>query len=107
LAPRAAALVAAQRSCDETPVAVAGYGEPSLIFALGKDTRIGDAASAARVLATEPRCALALIADASAGEFGAALAAAGQAPRPLGSVRGFNYTKGQWIELTLYAAGGP
>jgi len=107
LGPRAAALVTAQRSCDDTPVAVAGYGEPSLIFALGKDIRIGDAASAARVLAAEPRCALALIAAASAGEFGAALAAAGHAPKPLGSVRGFNYTKGQWIELTLYAAGGP
>jgi len=104
LAPRVADLVATQRRCSRTTLTVAGYAEPSLVFALGKDVYLGDAARAARALAADPGCALALVADGDEGDLVAELSAAHVAPRKLGRVSGFNYSKGKWLELTLYAA---
>lgn len=100
LSRSAAALVATERLPGEAVVAT-GYSEPSLVFMLG--TRTGlvapDVAAADLI---DGKAKLALVADRQDPDFAAALKAAGQAARPFGAVRGFDYSNGRWITLRLY-----
>jgi len=81
------------------PVEVAGYAEPSLVFALGTDTGLGGGADAARAIA-EGRPAVVEAHERPA--FLAALRAAGLTPRPAGTVAGLDYSNGDEMRLTLY-----
>lgn len=99
----AAALVAHLRSRDESPVAVVGYDEPSLIFLLGTATKPLDAAAAARYVAATPH-GLALVEARDDDAFRRALAGLGRAPHALGHVDGIDYSNGKRMTLTLYAA---
>lgn len=99
----AAALVAHVRSRDESPVAVVGYDEPSLIFLLGTATKPLDAAAAARYVAATPH-GLALVEARDDDAFRRALAGLGRAPHALGHVDGIDYSNGKRMTLTLYAA---
>jgi 4-amino-4-deoxy-L-arabinose transferase-like glycosyltransferase len=82
------------------PVAVAGYAEPSLVFALGTTTDLGGAEEAARAL-SENRPAIVEAREARA--FDAAMAARGLIPRQVGEVRGLNYSNGDDMTLRIYA----
>jgi 4-amino-4-deoxy-L-arabinose transferase-like glycosyltransferase len=87
------------------PVAVTGFHEPSLVFLTGRDTELTDAAGAARALA-EGRPVIVEGRDADA--FRAAAAELGVTGRVVGEVNGHNYSKGDDVSLTVYAApGGP
>jgi hypothetical protein len=103
LARQAAQLVAARSPCAHPIVSAVGYQEPSLVFLLGTDTRLVDAAGAARdlVAARGKACRLALIPSEADPAFQAALA--GAAPTPLGQAAGINYSNGHRQRLTLYA----
>jgi 4-amino-4-deoxy-L-arabinose transferase-like glycosyltransferase len=81
------------------PVTVAGYAEPSLVFLLGADTQLGDAADAAAAIA-QGRPAVVEGRDQRA--FAAALAADGVAARLIGQVAGLDYSKGRHDILRLY-----
>jgi 4-amino-4-deoxy-L-arabinose transferase-like glycosyltransferase len=82
------------------PVAVAGYAEPSLVFALGTRTGLDDAHEAAVAIA-EGRPA---IVDASMDTaFHDALAEQGADARTIGVVRGINYSNGDATTLLVYA----
>ncbi len=81
------------------PVEVAGYAEPSLVFALGTDTGLGGPAEAAKAIA-EGRPAVVEKKEQAA--FFAALKAAGLSPRPSGTISGINYSNGDDMSLTLY-----
>ncbi|MDX1483634.1 MAG: glycosyltransferase family 39 protein [Alphaproteobacteria bacterium] len=96
-------LVARHRPAGGGAVAVAGFVEPSLVFALGTETRLTGAADAARHVARGAG-ALALIERRREARFRAALAALDHVPVPLGTVRGFNTAKGRGVVLTLYRA---
>lgn len=81
------------------PVEVAGYAEPSLVFALGTDTGLGGPEEAAEAIA-EGRTAVVEKKEQPA--FLAALKAAGLSPRPAGTISGVDYSNGDDMTLTLY-----
>lgn len=81
------------------PVEVAGYAEPSLVFALGTDTGLGGPAEAARAIAAGRS---AVVEKREQGAFLAALKAAGLSPRPAGTISGVDYSNGDDMTLTLY-----
>lgn len=81
------------------PVAVAGYAEPSLVFALGTPTDLGDAPEAAQAIATFRPA----VVDASQeAEFRRLLHARGLTVRQVREVRGLNYSNGDRALLRIY-----
>jgi hypothetical protein len=76
------------------PIAVAGYGEPSLVFLLGTPIQLTDAAGAARALASGRPALI------EAGQEAAVHALYPAARPPVANVRGLNYSNGR--QLTLY-----
>ncbi len=81
------------------PVTVAGYAEPSLLFALGAGGEAGTASSAAEGLA-EGRPALV---EARAGpDLARALRAGHTAAHPAGEVSGYDYAAGREVRLVLW-----
>ncbi|MHA1536672.1 MAG: ArnT family glycosyltransferase [Alphaproteobacteria bacterium] len=84
-------------------VAASGYHEPSLVFMLGRATKLTMAADVALQMRKDPSI-LGLIAASDEAPFRRALA--GLAVRAIGTARGFNYSKGHWAALTLYRVAG-
>jgi hypothetical protein len=102
LSPRIAALVPA--GVAPRDVGVAGYHEPSLLFALGGEIALlRGGAEAAAFLAAAPGRVVA-VGDRDLAAFQAALPAHGLVARELGAVDGFNYSRGRRITLTLFAS---
>jgi hypothetical protein len=81
-------------------VAITGFHEPSFVFLTGRDTELTDAQGAADALA-EGRPAIVEGRDADA--FRAAAGRLGVAGRAVGVVRGYNYSAGDEVSLTVYA----
>jgi 4-amino-4-deoxy-L-arabinose transferase-like glycosyltransferase len=81
------------------PVEVVGYAEPSLVFALGTPTGLGDGADAALAIAQGRP---AVVESREEPAFRRALAARGLSPRAAGAVSGLDYTNGDEMTLTLY-----
>lgn len=82
------------------PVAVAGYAEPSLVFALGTPTDLGDVPEAIAALADERP---AVVEGREQAQFEAALKAAGIKARQIGKVEGLDYSNGDETTLRIYA----
>jgi 4-amino-4-deoxy-L-arabinose transferase-like glycosyltransferase len=88
------------------PFGAAGYAEPSLRFLAGTQTRFfANGAEAARFLAENP-AALVAIERRSEPAFQEAARGLGLSLEPRGVERGFNYSKGSRVSLTLYEAAG-
>ncbi|MEJ0026432.1 MAG: glycosyltransferase family 39 protein [Rhizomicrobium sp.] len=100
ISPRAAALVAKYEKPGDPPVVAAGYAEPSLLFALGTETRLTDGMGAAEVGAYQG--GLALVEDKERPSFLAHLAERETDAVPLDGLDGFNYTRGRKVHITLY-----
>lgn len=83
------------------PVAVAGFGEPSLDFALGGQTELLSPEDAAAAVRTG-RPAIVEARDEDA--FLAAARASGPV-RQVGEVEGYDYSSGSTVRLALYAPG--
>lgn len=105
IAARAIPLMAAPLMAG-TPVALAGYHEPSAIFLLGTDTILTDAAGAAAHLLAHP-AALAVIPMSSIELVRAAVTASGRALVQIEQIDGYNYSRGQRERLALITTGGP
>jgi len=103
MSPRIAEAVTRMRPCARTIVATASYVEPSLVFALGTETKLTDVEGAAEHLRRDPACGLALVGAQEQSSFLSLLHAAHLVPRELDHIRGINYSTGKWLELTLYA----
>jgi 4-amino-4-deoxy-L-arabinose transferase-like glycosyltransferase len=86
---------------ESSIVAAAGYYEPSLVFLLGTETRLVFGEGAALHL-REHRDALALVTADKERAFLESAAALDIRPRAVETIRGFNYSKGRWVTLTLY-----
>ena len=113
LAPRLATLWTSQRVADAVahaaldprdgltpgPIAVTGYAEPSLVFALGTATELDDPDDAASAL-DEGRPAL--VEGRKDAAFRAALADQGVEAAPVATVKGFDYSDGHAVTLTLW-----
>jgi 4-amino-4-deoxy-L-arabinose transferase-like glycosyltransferase len=87
----------------DAPVAVAGYAEPSLVFALGTATELDDAAEAAQAIAENRPAVVEGRQDAA---FRAALKAAGAAAQQVGEVQGLDYSNGDHMSLRIYESRG-
>ena len=96
---RQAAQLLAREGVPAERAATVGYSEPSLVFLAGTAIEFTDVAGAVRHLAAGPDRAV-LIGDRDRQRFLAAAAALD--PVAGRSVRGFNYSRGRWTELTLY-----
>ena len=90
---------AATRAGDPSP-AIAGYQEPSLVFALGADVVLTDGAGAADAGARTG--GLTLIEDSERGTFLARLAELQADATPVGDLSGFNYSRGRRQHVTVY-----
>lgn len=82
------------------PVAVAGYAEPSLVFALGTPTDLGDVPEAIEAIADQRP---AVVEGREQGAFQAELKARGLKVREIGKVGGLNYSNGDETTLRIYA----
>ena len=82
------------------PIAIAGYAEPSLVFAIGTGTDLGDAKDAAEALADRRA---AVVEDREQPAFQATLKTLGVRPRLIGSVKGLDYSNGDKMTLSVYA----
>jgi len=86
------------------PVAVAGYGEPSIVFLLGTATRLVSPDEAAAHLAETPG-ALALIAKSQEARFLEVSGNLGRRPNLMQTISGLNYSRGRPVTLRLYGGG--
>jgi len=94
VSPRLAALIP-----PGTPVALAGFSEPSAVFLIGTEVSLGGAEGAAAFLLAHPGG----IAVVEQRQMDAFRLAAGDLPiNNIGAVRGLNYSNGKWVELTLW-----
>jgi len=84
---------------DPAP-ALAGYEEPSMLFAFGADTALSDGAGAAEAVARHG--GLALVEDGERGPFLARLAELQADASQKGEVSGFNYSRGRKVHVTVY-----
>lgn len=83
------------------PLAAAGFHEPSLVFLLGTETRLLSAEAAALHLRQHPG-GFALVTSEKDRTFLEKAAALDMTPQAVEKIRGFNYSKGRWVTLTLY-----
>lgn len=86
------------------PVAVAGYAEPSLVFALGTTTQMGSADTAVIAIG-EGRPAL--VEGRLEAAFRAQLAATGHEAEKMGEVAGFDYSDGDPVTLGVWRSLSP
>jgi 4-amino-4-deoxy-L-arabinose transferase-like glycosyltransferase len=85
----------------DTPIAAAGFHEPSLVFLMGTKTNLTDGAGAGRFLLGTPDSA-AVVESAEESLFLSTLDAAGRHPHLIGAVNGFNYSRGRTVSLKLW-----
>ena len=81
------------------PVTVAGYAEPSLVFALGTTTELADGAAAAKAL-SQGRPAI--VESRQQAAFEAAMQQGQIKARAAGQIKGLNYSNGDETVLRLY-----
>jgi len=93
-------MVAAASQPGDAPPALAGYQEPSLVFALGKDVVLADGKGAAEASARAG--GLALVEDEARGDFLARLAELQADAKPVGELSGMNYSRGRRVHVILY-----
>jgi len=85
----------------EAPVAVAGYAEPSLVFALGTATELDGPAEAAQAIVEERP---AIVEQKEEKAFQEALDSRGGTAALVATIRGVNYSKGDPMTLRVYVA---
>jgi 4-amino-4-deoxy-L-arabinose transferase-like glycosyltransferase len=100
ISSRLGTTVAKDRIAGDPPPVLAGYEEPSLVFALGADTGLSDGKGAAEMGARQG--GLALIEDGERPQFLARLAELQADATALDDVSGFNYSRGKRVHVTVY-----
>ncbi|MCO6418149.1 glycosyltransferase family 39 protein [Siccirubricoccus sp. KC 17139] len=103
LAPRLAAVLA-DRAPGLPPgrFGITGYSEPSVLFMTSGETQmLRTGGDAARFLAAAPGRVVA-VGNRAETDFREAAAGLSLAPEEIGTVTGFNYTRGRWVTLVLY-----
>ena len=108
-APRLTALLARNHldprdGLVDGPVTVIGYAEPSLVFALGTETELGDASDGGEAIA-EGRPVIVEARDQPA--FLAELAGDQLKATPVAQAKGFDYSDGKAETFTLYRSDSP
>jgi 4-amino-4-deoxy-L-arabinose transferase-like glycosyltransferase len=93
-------MVEAATQPGDAPPVLAGYQEPSMVFALGKDVVLADGKGAAE--ASSRSGSLALVEDEAQGDFLARLAELQADATPVDQLSGINYSRGRKVHVTLY-----
>ncbi|WP_186417453.1 glycosyltransferase family 39 protein [Bosea sp. CS1GBMeth4] len=101
LSPRLAEAVQAV-ACPNPQVITVGYREPSLVFLVGTDLRMGADGVVAAAFLREPGCRVALVEGRFLDGFRQATAASGQAPRLLTTISGFNLNGGKRLDMSVF-----
>ncbi len=101
----AARLTAASGAGPETVVGSSGYTEPSFIFYHGTAAIFADPVALAKRLSAAKDWR-AYVWPAGREKFIAEMRRLGKLPAPLGSVRGYNYTRGREVDLILFGPSG-
>jgi 4-amino-4-deoxy-L-arabinose transferase-like glycosyltransferase len=83
-------------------LAAVGYHEPSLVFLLGTQTKLVSV-ERAPLLLRDHKADLALISEKQDSVFHDRIKDLGLQVRVVETLRGFNYSKGKWLTLRLYA----
>jgi len=97
---RLAAATQSQTQANDPPPVLAGYNEPSMLFALGADLGLSDGKGAAEIAARNG--GLALIEAQERGPFLARLAELQAYAETRATVEGFNYSRGRKAVVTIY-----
>jgi 4-amino-4-deoxy-L-arabinose transferase-like glycosyltransferase len=100
ISQRAADLVAKDARPGDPPPALAGFTEPSMVFFLGKDTRLTNGSGAAEVGAGQG--GLAVIEASERPAFLARLDELEADATKLDDVSGYNYSRGRSVRITIY-----
>jgi len=100
ISERLKTVVASVGRPGDAPPALAGYEEPSLVFALGKDVVLSDGKGAAEASARAG--GLALVEEEARGDFLARLAELQADAKPVGEISGLNYSRGRKVHVTVY-----
>jgi hypothetical protein len=103
---RVAAMANDAASCGRPIFAAAGYPEESLVFALGSETRLVDAWSAADFL-NSSGCRIAVVDIAQIAAFRQRAEDLGLTVVDHGRVRGVDLRKMRVIDIHIFMAGGP
>ncbi|HEY2357535.1 MAG TPA: glycosyltransferase family 39 protein [Phenylobacterium sp.] len=93
-----------EQGIADAPVTVAGYAEPSLVFALGTPTELAGAEDAAQAI-SEHRPAV--VEQREESDFRKALAAYNAQAHLVATVKGLDYSDGKKMTLRIYEAAGP
>jgi hypothetical protein len=108
IAPRLEAVLAREApGLDPAQFGITSHAEPSTLFHIGGALRLlrrGE--DAARFLAEQPGRVVA-VGNRALDDFNREAAAQGIAPREIGQVAGFNYTRGRPITLSLFKVTPP
>lgn len=107
LSPRLAETFQEVKPCPDSVLASASYAEPSLVYLVGRETRLISAPDAAAFLAADRACGVALVAARDEDAFRTRADALGLPLQALGKVDGLNYSNGRRLALTFYAAPPP
>lgn len=85
---------------DDLAIGLAGYHEPSAVFLLGTQTRLTDGAGAAQLLA-EPGAGVVAVEAQQLEAFKTEAQALGLTWRTIEEFRGYNYSRGDWLEMSV------
>ncbi|TJW42911.1 MAG: glycosyltransferase family 39 protein [Mesorhizobium sp.] len=102
MSPEIEAAVRANRPCETTVLASAGYHEPSLVFLVGTNTILTNVDGVAQHLLADPACALALAPVAEEKRLDGLLAGQGKSASRVARIDGINYSSGEKLSLGLY-----
>lgn len=94
------------QGCREIPLATLGYREPSAVFVFGTNTVLGENPSIIEHLVQYPECGLIVVTAKEQAGFLAAAEAKAVGLQAVGMAEGYNYVKGDELQVTLYAAEG-
>jgi 4-amino-4-deoxy-L-arabinose transferase-like glycosyltransferase len=102
IAPRLAAAVS-HVACAVPQIMVAGFSEPSVLFVLGKDTRLGDGVTAADFL-NQPGCRAVIIADHQQPLFDSRNKVLRRSPVLVTTTDGVNSANSRHLDFNIYVA---
>ena len=103
IAPQIDAMLAARApALDAAQFGITGHSEPSVVFAVGTGTRLLRTGEEAARFLTEAPGRVAAVGDRAEAAFRREAATLSLTPREIGTVTGFNYSRGRWVTLILY-----
>ncbi|MDI2091150.1 ArnT family glycosyltransferase [Commensalibacter oyaizuii] len=102
LSNKIAKTVEVLKPCEQSVLASASYSEPSLVFLVGKETKLINPEKSAQFLKDNAACGLALVDRKKEDSFNKALEMNHLRVKELGRIHGLNYSTGKKLDLGLY-----